>query len=107
MSLLSQQPFLSLVLTCLKGQDEQREGLLTSLYSQVQQVGPFPAPKRAWEQQTIQLDLPSQGGILHGEGISLIPIFSTFPLSQTVRSGEYSLLPLQCRVQHVKSSPFF
>lgn len=38
MSLLSQQPFLSLVLTCLKGQDEQREGLLTSLYSQVQQV---------------------------------------------------------------------
>uniref|UniRef100_A0A3P9HYA9 Mediator complex subunit 12 n=1 Tax=Oryzias latipes TaxID=8090 RepID=A0A3P9HYA9_ORYLA len=34
MSLLSQQPFLSLVLTCLKGQDEQREGLLTSLYSQ-------------------------------------------------------------------------
>lgn len=38
MSLLSQQPFLSLVLTCLKGQDEQREGLLTSLYSQVHQV---------------------------------------------------------------------
>lgn len=38
MSLLSQQPFLSLVLTCLKGQDEQREGLLTSLYSQVRQV---------------------------------------------------------------------
>ncbi|MBN3270456.1 MED12 polymerase, partial [Polyodon spathula] len=35
MSLLSQQPFLSLVLTCLKGQDEQREGLLTSLYSQI------------------------------------------------------------------------
>nr|XP_033799825.1 mediator of RNA polymerase II transcription subunit 12 [Geotrypetes seraphini] len=38
MSLLSQQPFLSLVLTCLKGQDEQREGLLASLYSQVQQI---------------------------------------------------------------------
>uniref|UniRef100_A0A8C5S4Z7 Mediator complex subunit 12 n=1 Tax=Laticauda laticaudata TaxID=8630 RepID=A0A8C5S4Z7_LATLA len=38
MTLLSQQPFLSLVLTCLKGQDEQREGLLTSLYSQVQQI---------------------------------------------------------------------
>ncbi|XP_069603385.1 mediator of RNA polymerase II transcription subunit 12 isoform X3 [Ranitomeya imitator] len=38
MSLLSQQPFLSLVLTCLKGQDEQREGLLTSLYGQVQQI---------------------------------------------------------------------
>lgn len=38
MTLLSQQPFLSLVLTCLKGQDEQREGLLTSLFSQVQQV---------------------------------------------------------------------
>uniref|UniRef100_A0A7M4EH02 Mediator complex subunit 12L n=1 Tax=Crocodylus porosus TaxID=8502 RepID=A0A7M4EH02_CROPO len=39
MSLLSQQPFLSLVLTCLKGQDEQREGLLTSLQNQVNQVG--------------------------------------------------------------------
>ncbi|KAJ7402236.1 Mediator of RNA polymerase II transcription subunit 12-like protein [Pitangus sulphuratus] len=39
MSLLSQQPFLSLVLTCLKGQDEQREGLLTSLQNQVTQVG--------------------------------------------------------------------
>uniref|UniRef100_A0A452H393 Mediator complex subunit Med12 domain-containing protein n=1 Tax=Gopherus agassizii TaxID=38772 RepID=A0A452H393_9SAUR len=59
MSLLSQQPFLSLVLTCLKGQDEQREGLLTSLYSQVQQVDLFPAPTR--------------GGTLHREGISLTP----------------------------------
>ncbi|XP_045440042.1 mediator of RNA polymerase II transcription subunit 12-like protein isoform X2 [Pipistrellus kuhlii] len=38
MSLLSQQPFLSLVLTCLKGQDEQREGLLMSLQNQVNQI---------------------------------------------------------------------
>lgn len=36
-SLLSHQPFLSLVLTCLKGQDDQREGLLTSLHSQLNQ----------------------------------------------------------------------
>ncbi|XP_077555179.1 mediator of RNA polymerase II transcription subunit 12-like protein isoform X10 [Haemaphysalis longicornis] len=36
-SLLSHQPFLSLVLMCLKGQDEQREGLLNSLYSQLNQ----------------------------------------------------------------------
>ncbi|XP_065336450.1 mediator of RNA polymerase II transcription subunit 12 isoform X5 [Cloeon dipterum] len=33
--LLSHQPFLSLVLTCLHGQDEQREGLLASLHSQL------------------------------------------------------------------------
>ncbi|XP_063430577.1 mediator of RNA polymerase II transcription subunit 12-like protein isoform X5 [Mytilus trossulus] len=33
-SLLGHQPFLSLVLTCLKGQDEQREGLLCSLLHQ-------------------------------------------------------------------------
>ncbi|XP_059479681.1 mediator of RNA polymerase II transcription subunit 12 isoform X2 [Neocloeon triangulifer] len=33
--LLSHQPFLSLVLTCLRGQDEQREGLLASLHSQL------------------------------------------------------------------------
>lgn len=36
-SLLSHQPFLSLILTCLKGQDDQREGLLTSLHSQLSQ----------------------------------------------------------------------
>jgi len=35
MSLLNHQPFLSLVLTCLKGHDEQREGILTSLQSQL------------------------------------------------------------------------
>lgn len=32
---LNNHPFLGLVLTCLKGQDEQKEGLLTSLYSQL------------------------------------------------------------------------
>lgn len=31
------QPFLALVLTCLKGQDDQREGLLTSLHTQLTQ----------------------------------------------------------------------
>ncbi|RWS13512.1 thyroid hormone receptor-associated protein-like protein [Dinothrombium tinctorium] len=36
--LLSYPPFLSLVLMCLKGQDEQRESLLNSLYSQLQQA---------------------------------------------------------------------
>ncbi|XP_057325001.1 mediator of RNA polymerase II transcription subunit 12 [Microplitis mediator] len=36
-SLFNHQPFLSLVLTCLKGQDDQREGLLTSLHSQLSQ----------------------------------------------------------------------
>lgn len=36
-SLLSHQPFLSLILTCLKGQDDQRESLLSSLHSQLSQ----------------------------------------------------------------------
>lgn len=36
-SLFNHQPFLSLVLTCLRGQDDQREGLLTSLHSQLTQ----------------------------------------------------------------------
>ncbi|XP_032453194.1 mediator of RNA polymerase II transcription subunit 12 isoform X4 [Nasonia vitripennis] len=36
-SMFNHQPFLSLVLTCLKGQDDQREGLLTSLHSQLSQ----------------------------------------------------------------------
>jgi len=34
-SLLSYEPLLSLVMTCLKGQDEQREAFLSSLYSQL------------------------------------------------------------------------
>lgn len=35
--LLNHQPFLGLILTCLKGQDEQKEGLLQSLHSQLSQ----------------------------------------------------------------------
>ena len=35
MSLLNHQPFLALVLTCLKGNDNQREGMLSSLQSQL------------------------------------------------------------------------
>lgn len=34
---LNYQPFLGLILTCLKGQDEYKEGLLVSLYSQLSQ----------------------------------------------------------------------
>lgn len=42
-SLLTHQPFLSLVLTCLKGQEEgQREGLLSSLNLQLSQVNKNP-----------------------------------------------------------------
>ena len=37
-TLLSYSPFLSLVLMCLKGQDEQRESLLKSLYTQLEQA---------------------------------------------------------------------
>jgi hypothetical protein len=33
--LLGNQPFLSLVLTCLRGQDEQRQDLLKSLHDQL------------------------------------------------------------------------
>lgn len=35
--LIHHQPFLSLVLTCLKEQDDQREALLASLHSQLSQ----------------------------------------------------------------------
>lgn len=34
---IDHQPFLGLVLTCLKGQDDQKEGLLQSLHSQLSQ----------------------------------------------------------------------
>ncbi|XP_063967745.1 mediator of RNA polymerase II transcription subunit 12-like protein isoform X1 [Lytechinus pictus] len=47
-STVSHQPLLSLVLTCLKGQDEQREGLLTSLQTQLTQFLQSPKDDR-WE----------------------------------------------------------
>ncbi|XP_033116793.1 mediator of RNA polymerase II transcription subunit 12-like protein [Anneissia japonica] len=50
MSLLSHQPLLSLVLTCLKGQDDQRESLLTSLQTQLTQFFQSPKDDR-WEDQ--------------------------------------------------------
>ncbi|KAM4821379.1 mediator of RNA polymerase II transcription subunit 12-like protein [Thomomys bottae] len=54
MSLLSQQPFLSLVLTCLKGQDEQREGLLASLQNQVNQI------LSNWREERFQADIKAR-----------------------------------------------
>uniref|UniRef100_S4RBR3 Mediator complex subunit Med12 catenin-binding domain-containing protein n=1 Tax=Petromyzon marinus TaxID=7757 RepID=S4RBR3_PETMA len=54
MSLLSQQPFLSLVLTCLKGQDEQRESLLTSLQNQVNQI------VSNWQEERYQDDMKAR-----------------------------------------------
>lgn len=48
MSLASPQPLLSLVLTCLKGQDDQKEGLLTSLQTQLTQFLQTPKDDR-WE----------------------------------------------------------
>lgn len=39
--MLNHLPFLGLILTCLKGQDEQKEGLLTSLHSQLSQFLQF------------------------------------------------------------------
>lgn len=48
---MSHQAFLGLILTCLKGQDEQKEGLLSSLYSQLSQF-----MQRANEVRTILLD---------------------------------------------------
>ncbi|XP_059544106.1 mediator of RNA polymerase II transcription subunit 12-like protein isoform X2 [Myotis daubentonii] len=54
MSLLSQQPFLSLVLTCLKGQDEQREGLLMSLQNQVNQI------LSNWREERYQHDIKAR-----------------------------------------------
>lgn len=114
MSLLSQQPFLSLVLTCLKGQDEQREGLLTSLYSQVQQVGVLLFPSlssraRPSSRQTM--------GHVLGDIVCLI-ICSirkrSYPgwyrvleltISESLDSGQYKLLSIQL-VKSVLSSTF-
>uniref|UniRef100_A0A914UQ26 Mediator complex subunit Med12 domain-containing protein n=1 Tax=Plectus sambesii TaxID=2011161 RepID=A0A914UQ26_9BILA len=60
--LLSQQPFLSLVLTCLRGQDEQRESLVNSLLKQLQDLA-----QRAKDDPTLpyQRDFgPERDGLL-------------------------------------------
>ncbi|XP_014668472.1 PREDICTED: mediator of RNA polymerase II transcription subunit 12-like protein [Priapulus caudatus] len=64
-----QQPFLCLVLTCLRGKDEQREGLLFSLYSQLGQY--LHAGERCGDdararqslQEALQLRLSLVGGM--------------------------------------------
>ena len=72
-SLFNHQPFLSLVLTCLKGQDDQREGLLTSLHSQLSQflstskeeknIGPEDPKAREVLQDALQLRFSLVGGV--------------------------------------------
>lgn len=42
-TLVHTQPFLSLVLACLKGQEDQREGLLSSIHRQLTQLLAAPA----------------------------------------------------------------
>lgn len=83
MSLLSQQPFLSLVLTCLKGQDEQREGLLTSLYNQVQQI------VTNWREDQYQDDCKAKQ-MMH-EALKLrLNLVSIFILNHFTRANEYA-----------------
>ncbi|KAL6442397.1 hypothetical protein ACFW04_002558 [Cataglyphis niger] len=72
-SLFNHQPFLSLVLTCLKGQDDQREGLLTSLHSQLSQflntskeekhIGAEDPKTREVLQDALQLRFSLVGGV--------------------------------------------
>ncbi|XP_052783955.1 mediator of RNA polymerase II transcription subunit 12-like protein isoform X1 [Mya arenaria] len=72
-SLLSHQPFLSLILTCLKGQDEQREGLLNSLLTQLEkfiqtfssQLEKYPDETKIRNNihETVQLRLSLLGGM--------------------------------------------
>lgn len=45
-TLVHTQPFLSLVLACLKGQEDQREGLLSSIHRQLTQLLAAPAEER-------------------------------------------------------------
>ena len=60
--LLSHGPFLSLILTCLKGQDDQRESLLSSLQTQFSQM--------IKEQQHI-ISMTSNNNVSSNSGLSL------------------------------------
>lgn len=48
-SLLSYEPFLSLIMTCLRGQEDQRESFLTSLHQQLSQFVFLPKEDRLYQ----------------------------------------------------------
>lgn len=107
MSLLSQQPFLSLVLTCLKGQDEQREGLLTSLYSQVQQVGVLLLPSLC--SRPCSSSKQAIGHVL-SDAVCLILCsiehryrVLELTISESLDSGQYNLPSINFCIQVVRS----
>ncbi|MBZ3878408.1 Mediator of RNA polymerase II transcription subunit 12-like protein [Sciurus carolinensis] len=91
MSLLSQQPFLSLVLTCLKGQDEQREGLLTSLQNQVNQI------LSNWREERYQEDIKARQMMHEALQLRLNLVGGMFDTVQrsTQWTTEWALLLLQ------------
>ncbi|KAK4820489.1 hypothetical protein QYF61_027950 [Mycteria americana] len=91
MSLLSQQPFLSLVLTCLKGQDEQREGLLTSLQNQVNQI------LSNWREERYQDDVKARQMMHEALQLRLNLVGGMFDTVQrsTQWTTEWALLLLQ------------
>ncbi len=53
-SLLSYEPLLSLVMTCLKGQDEQREMFLSSLHSQLSHFIFLPKEDRLYQCEDVR-----------------------------------------------------
>ena len=53
-SLLSYEPLLSLVMTCLKGQDEQREAFLSSLHSQLSHFVFLPKEDRLYQGEDVK-----------------------------------------------------
>jgi len=53
-SLLSYEPLLSLVMTCLKGQDEQREMFLSSLHSQLSHFIFLPKEDRLYQGEDVR-----------------------------------------------------
>ncbi|NXD14568.1 MD12L protein, partial [Nothocercus nigrocapillus] len=91
MSLLSQQPFLSLVLTCLKGQDEQREGLLTSLQNQVNQI------LSNWREERYQDDVKARQMMHEALQLRLNLVGGMFDTVQRSTQGttDWALLLLQ------------
>ncbi|XP_071503303.1 mediator of RNA polymerase II transcription subunit 12-like protein [Diadema antillarum] len=88
---VSHQPLLSLVLTCLKGQDEQREGLLSSLQTQLTQFLQSPKDDR-WED-------PKSRRLMHEAlqlRLSLVGnMFDTIMRNNLPWTTEFALLLLQ------------
>ena len=92
-SLMSYEPLLALVMTCLKGQDEQREAFLSSLHSQLSQYVFLPKEDRLYQGE----DVKSRLAMLESLQLRFSLVGGLFDsvLRNTTATAEWAVLLVQ------------